>query len=89
MKMNKRLEFIEKNTKINNMAAKPKQENKEASKKLPTAQEMKEFAARFTKEEWNKLTKWNDFYKVFDQDLDACRILCEKILAGKWNGSTR
>jgi hypothetical protein len=50
---------------------------------LPTAREMKDFASRFSKEEWKKLCTHKKFIEVFDVNLKACRILAEKILADK------
>jgi hypothetical protein len=51
--------------------------------KLPTAQEMKDFAERFTKYEWRRLCDNQRFLDLVCYDLPATRILAEQILAGK------
>jgi hypothetical protein len=49
----------------------------------PSAKEMKDFSKRFSKEEWEKLYANQKFLDVFSSNIDACRLLAEKILAGK------
>jgi hypothetical protein len=49
----------------------------------PTPEEMKAFAARFTKDEWDKLCANAEFISLVDKDLAKCRPLAEKILAKK------
>lgn len=52
-------------------------------KHLPTATEMKEFAARFDSSEWKKLCGKQIFLEKFSYNLTECRTLAEKILSGK------
>ena len=51
-----------------------------------TPQEMKDFAARFNKTEWNQLVECQQFVDVLPESIAGARILAEKILAGKYNG---
>lgn len=49
----------------------------------PSPSDMKDFASRFSDSEWERLCKEQIFLDTFVVDLKACRIIAEKILAGK------
>mgnify|MGYP001583312897 CR=1 FL=1 len=51
---------------------------------LPTANDMTEFAKRFKKEEWDIISKNQEFLDAFGYDLPKCRVLAERIL-GEYN----
>lgn len=49
----------------------------------PTAEEMRTFASRFSKDEWSKLCENKIFLDLIYTDIKRTRILAEMLLAGK------
>ncbi len=52
--------------------------------KLPTPASMKEFAGRFTLEQWAQLCESPTFRNLVPENLIAAELCSMKILAGTW-----
>lgn len=53
-------------------------------KKLPTAAQMKNFAARYTTEQWKLITESRTFMEVFTENLPTATLIATKIINGTW-----
>lgn len=51
--------------------------------KLPTADEMKSFSARFDGDQWRRLCINQKFLNLVGEDIGAAAIWAERVLAGK------
>lgn len=55
--------------------------------KIPTVEEMKNFASKYNKEDWNKLCKNKVFLRIFSENLDLAAIEVNNILKPKENAT--
>ncbi len=51
--------------------------------KIPTSEEMKNFASKYSKKEWDTLMFSREFIKLFSENLDLARKEADKILNSK------
>lgn len=51
--------------------------------KIPTPEEMRNFAARYNKEQWSEFCRDRQFLKIFTNNLDEAKIEINRILDNK------
>ena len=51
--------------------------------KIPTAEEMKNFASKYNPEQWNTLCNYKSFLRVFSENLDLAAVEAGNILKPK------
>lgn len=52
---------------------------------LPTANDLKQFAKKYTPNEWSRICGYQDFLDIVGYDLFGAGIMAEMILLGKYD----